>query len=191
VKAARNDTPAAIDLYRRSVAVVPTHDALVALGDLYRLTGQREAAASQYALVETIYRLQKANGVRGDAQIARFYADHDRNIPEALRLAESEYATRKNVVATDTLAWCLYKSGRYAEARDMIERALAHSTPDAGFRFHAGMIYAKLGDRVTAQNRLYQALSLNPAFSPVDAPMAAAALAQLGSRAPTVSVARN
>jgi tetratricopeptide (TPR) repeat protein len=182
IEAAKKDFPAAIDAYRRSVAIVPTHDALTALGDLYRLTGDLPNAEKQYALVETIHRLQKANGVRGDWQIAQFDADHDRNLPEALSEMQAEYKTRPNVYVADTLAWCYYKNGRYQEAEEMSEKALSRRTPEASFLFHAGMIEAKLGDRVTAQNRLYQALSTNPNFSPVYAPVAVETLRQLGSR---------
>lgn len=190
VKAARQDYPAAIDLYRRSIAIVPTHDALVALGDLYTLTGNPKEAEKQYALVETIHQIQKSNGVRGDMQIARFYADHDRNLPEALREIETEYTTRKNVYVADTLAWCLYKNGRCSEAAEMSRKALSRRTPESTFRFHAGMIAAKQGDRVSAQQALYQALSLNPHFSPIDAPTAVRTLTELGSRPPMPSIAK-
>src|SRR5262249_29357651 len=74
--------------------------------------------------------------------------------------------------------------GRYADARRLAAKALAHHTPDASLLFHAGMIHARLGDRATAQRQLAQALSLNPAFDPIDGPVAAATLAELGARAP-------
>src|SRR5205823_5002357 len=109
------------------------------------------------------------------------YADHDRKLPEALRAAEEEYRTRKNVFAADTLAWCYYKNGRLQSAREAIRKALARKTPEAGFSYHAGMIYAKLGDRGTAQRCLYEALSLNPNFSILDAPVASQTLQRLGS----------
>jgi tetratricopeptide (TPR) repeat protein len=157
---------------------------LVALGDLYRLTGAAAEADRQYALVEAVQRLNKANGVRGDAQIAQFYADHDRNLPEALRMAEEEYKTRKSVFVADTLAWCYYKNGRYQEAKRAARKALSRNTPVAEFLFHAGMIDAKLGDVASAQRYLYQALSLNPNFSPVFAPVAADTITELGAGAP-------
>jgi hypothetical protein len=47
------------------------------------------------------------------------------------------------------------------------------------------MIHARLGDRGRAQRYLYQALSLNPNFSPIDAPVAAETLRQLGSTRPS------
>jgi len=84
----------------------------VALGDLDTLQGQTEEAATQYALVDFIRKLSKANGVIGDLQMAQFLADHDRDLEEALRLAEAEYKTRPTVYGADTLAWCYYKSGK-------------------------------------------------------------------------------
>lgn len=184
VRAARANYAGAIESYRRASAIAPQHEAVVALGRLYTVTDDRPRAEQEWALVETIHRLNKANGVTGDAQLARFLADRERRLPEALAIAEQEFKRRPNVVAADTLAWAYYKNGRYADARRLAAKALAHRTPDASFLFHAGMIHARLGDRATAQRHLAQALSLNPAFDPIDAPIAAATLAELGAQAP-------
>jgi len=184
VQTAKRNYPAAIKYYQRAVAVVPQHDALVGLGDLYHITGRQADADNEYALVEAVHKLQKANGVRGDWQMAQFDADHDRNLPEALQMVQEEYKTRPNVYVMDTLAWCLYKNGRYAEAKVMSDKATSHKTPEAGFLFHAGMIEAKLGDRVAAEKDLYQALSLNPNFSAIYASVASQTLKQIGSAAP-------
>ncbi len=182
VKTSRRDYAAAIDYYKRAIAVVPQFETVVALGDLYAVSGQKDEAEKQYALVETINRLNRAGGVRTDLQMARFYADHDRNVTQAAQEAEAASRTRKTVHAFDTLAWSYYKAGRYEEARKAIRKALARRTPDAEILFHAGMIHARLGDRVTAQRFLYEALSLNPHFHPAHAATAAATLAQLGGR---------
>src|SRR5712692_5485988 len=182
VRTARGDYAAAIDHYKRAIAVVPQFETVVALGDLYAVTGQKDEAEKQYALVETINRLNLAAGVRTDLQMAKFYADHDRNVAQAAQEAEAASRTRKTVYAFDTLAWSYYKAGRYEEARQAIRKALARRTPDAEILFHAGMIYARLGDRVTAQQFLYEALSMNPHFHPAHAATAAATMAQLGGR---------
>jgi tetratricopeptide (TPR) repeat protein len=182
VKAARQDYAAAIDYYKRASAVVPQLEIVVALGDLYAVTGQRDEAEKQYALVEAINRLNRASGVRIDRKMAKFYADHDRNVAQAVEEAEVVFRTGPNVYAADTLAWCYYKAGRYAEARKMIRKALARRTPDAEILFHAGMIHAKLGERATAQRYLYQALSLNPHFHPAHAATAATTLGEIGGR---------
>jgi tetratricopeptide (TPR) repeat protein len=183
-RAARANYAGAVASYRRASAIAPQHEVVVALGQLYTVTGDRKSAEQQWALVETLDTLNKANGVEGDVQIARFLADLDRRLPEALTIAERAYERRPNVFVADTLAWTYYKTGRYAAAQRMILKALAHRTPDASMFFHAGMIYAKLGDRATAQRHLAHALTLNPAFSPIDAPIAAATLAELGTEDP-------
>lgn len=182
VKAALRDYKAAISYYEKAIAVVPQLDAVVALGDLYSVTGDTKAAEQKYALVEAIWKLNKANGVRGDIQIAQFYADHDRNLPEALRLAQEEVKTRKNVYVYDTLAWCYYKNGRYAEAKENIELALKKQSPEALFLFHKGLIYGKCGDNQTARTALYQAMSLNAYFHPIYAPVAIAAAKEYGAQ---------
>jgi tetratricopeptide (TPR) repeat protein len=184
VRAARANYAGAIDSYRRASAIAPQHEVVVALGQLYVVTEDRKSAEQQWALVETIGRLNKANGVQGDVQLARFLADRERRLDESLKIAELEFKRRPNVFVADALAWSYYKNGRYADARRAITKALAQRTPDASFYFHAGMIYAKLGDRATAQRHLGHALSLNPTFDPIDAPIATTTLAELGSEPP-------
>jgi tetratricopeptide (TPR) repeat protein len=181
VKAAEKDYPAAIEYYKRAQAIVPQHDVVVALGDLYTLAGRKEDADRQYALVDFLRQLNKANGVIGDLQMAHFLADHDRDLAEALRLAEIEYKTRPTVYGADTLAWCYYKNGRIPEARKYITKALSQETPEAMFLYHRGLILAKAGDVGAARKALYQALSQNPYFDPLGAVVAMKALQELGS----------
>ena len=181
VKAAKKDYAAAIEFYKRAEAIVPQHDVVVALGDLYTLQGKTEEAAKQYALVDFIRQLNKANGVIGDLQMAQFLADHDRNLEEALRLAEAEYKTRPTVYGADTLAWCYYKNGRLAEARKYSAKALSQQTPEALFLYHRGMILAKAGDNGGARKLLYQALSQNPYFDPLASQIAMKEVQELGS----------
>ncbi len=181
IKAARKDYAAAIASYEKAIATVPSLEAVVALGDVYAVVGETEQAEKQYALVEAIHQANRSNGVRGSLDLARFYADHDRKLPEALAMAETEYKTRPNVFAADVLAWCYYKNGRYADAKKMIDKALSQKTPEALFLFHAGMIHEKLGKRVDAQKLLYQALSLNPDFHPIYARVASETLTRIGS----------
>jgi len=176
VEAGRGDYADAIGDYEKAVAVVPQLEAVAALGDLYALTGRPADAQRQYALAGQIDLLQKANGVRGGWQMALFQANHDRDLPGALRAAREEYRTRRNVYAADALAWCLYKNGRYQEAAALSRAALSRHTPEAEFLFHAGMISARLDDRIAARAYLGRALRLNPHFSPTDAPVAVAAL---------------
>jgi tetratricopeptide (TPR) repeat protein len=181
VKAAMKDFPAAIEYYKRAQAIVPMHDVVVALGDLYTIQGNTEEANKQYALVDVLRQLNKANGVIGDLQMAKFLADHDRDLPEALKLAQTEYKTRPTVYGADTLAWCYYKNGQMAEARKYSVKALSQNTPEAMFLYHRGMILAKAGDLGEARKVLYQALSQNPYFDPRDAVTAMKMVQELGA----------
>lgn len=190
IKMAGQEYEAAMDFCQRALAIVPDHDVLVTLGDLYALLGKEEQAQQQYDQVVAFHKGHHHGdhhhehghpSDHGNAQLARFYADHDRDLDEALREAQKAYENYKNVFITDTLAWCYYKNEMLQEAKSTIHQALRWETPDANILFHAGMIYARLEDRSTAQKYLYQALSLNPHFHPFHAPLAAETLRQLAA----------
>jgi tetratricopeptide (TPR) repeat protein len=193
VKTARGDYPAAIKHYEQALAIAPTDATLAALTDLYALSGDQERSdrmvqrvldfhhAHDHARPHSHRDTSQGSHAHGNAELARFLADHDRDLASALREAEDAWGTFKNVGVTDTLAWCYYKNGRHQEARQTILKAMRWRTPDASILFHAGMIYALLGDRPAAQKYLYQALNLNPQFHPIQAKVAAEKLRELGA----------
>jgi len=191
IKTAKKEYTEAIDLYSRAIDIRPGHDSLTALGDLYAITGRHEEAEEQYKRVIALHTSKTPHSHHssgpshphnhGNAQLARFYADHNRNLPDALKKAEMAYRTHRNIFTMDTLAWCYYKNGRYEEAKKLIDKTLKFRTPDAAIAFHAGMIYEKLGNRPQAQKYLYQALSRNPNFHPVYAEVAADVLKHLST----------
>ena len=181
VRAARTDYDDAISLYSQVVARYPIPEYVIALGDVYRTAGHQEEAAKQYDLVAVIDRLYKANGVNTDLQMALFFADHDLRLNEALRQARTEYQRRGSIQAADVLAWALYKSGQYQEAREYSQEALRLGTQDALFLFHAGMIHYRLGDYDKARDYLSRAVDINPRFSLLYAETAADTLQQLQS----------
>jgi len=100
-------------------------------------------------------------------QIAVFYADHDRKLEEALKLAQNEIAIRKDVYGYDALAWCLYKNGKIPESVKAIREALRMKTKDAKLFYHAGMIYVAAGRPAEAKTFLKTALAIQPHFHPV------------------------
>ena len=123
--AALGDNEAAIDGYRSAIAVAPQPDALTALGDLLALNGDQAKANEQYATVEAIARLQGGDtGLVYNRQLALFLVDHDRDAAEALRLAEVELKTRKDVYGYDAYAWALLANGRASDADTAMTTAL-------------------------------------------------------------------
>ena len=180
IAAAREDFPAAEKYFQTVLESGLNHDALVALGDLRAVAGKMDEAEKFYAQVEALEAAQTARVGHGHLAMAKFYADHDRKPIEALRMAEVRKLTR-NVNEADTLAWVYFKNGDQPHAIEAIKRALSQKTQDAEIHFHAGMIAAKFGDRVSAQNHLQTALSLSPRFSILQAPVAVATLEKLGN----------
>jgi tetratricopeptide (TPR) repeat protein len=149
----------------------PQHDALVALGEIQQHKGHLEAAEALYLQVEALHAQNVAAGVHDHTAMARFYADHERQLPDALRLAE-EHQTTRNVLEADVLAWVYHKAGEPKKAISSMKLALSQHTPDAELHFHAGMIAAKAGDATAGRKHLQTALSMNPRFSLLLSPVA-------------------
>jgi tetratricopeptide (TPR) repeat protein len=176
--AATGRTAEAVAAYERAVDLLPQPEYAAALGDLYALSGRGEDAAARYATVEAAGTLFRAARVY-DRALALYEADHDLRHADALRLTAAELRIRGDVGAWDARAWALYRAGRLEEARAASDRALRLGTPSAPFLYHAGMISAALGERDRATRELAEALSIGPAFDPMQAPVARRTLVSL------------
>lgn len=108
-----------------------------------------------------------------------FLLDHDREVPRVLAKVQEELATRRDIYGYDLLAWALHKSGRDAEARAPMQRALALGTRDAMLHYHAGIIARALGDSASARVQLEAALAINPYWHPSQPATARAVLDSL------------
>ncbi|MDQ2968374.1 MAG: tetratricopeptide repeat protein [Actinomycetota bacterium] len=172
VEAARGNLRRSIALERRAVDVVPLPQFVTALRDLYDVTGRKRQARRQDALIGTIQRLLTANGVKTDLEIALFDVDHAVRLPQALELARAGYRDRPSIDGDDVLAWALARNGRCVDALHFSKRALRLGTLDATKFFHRGMIERCLGNGAEAKMWFRRALSLNPHFSVLWAPVA-------------------
>jgi tetratricopeptide (TPR) repeat protein len=175
VRVAQGKRDEAIKLYVKALSVNGDLSMLADLGDLYAKTGKDFLSRLSYEKLE--------NSAKGQAAFARelslFNSNHDRNLPEALELARQDLRVRQDVYAHDTLAWALCKNKRYKEAAEAMAEALEPGTKDAVLFYHAGMIYAGLGEKDKARDYLKKALDLNPHFSLFQAEKARKALADL------------
>ena len=179
VLAARGDLAAAIRDRQSLVSRLPLPAYLTALGELYEAQGRKDQVRQQYDVVDASIRIARANGVTTDLETALFAADHgDR--ATALRAARAERARRDSVQVDDALAWALHVNGRDREAIAQARQAARTGYRNAMFLHHRGMIERALGLRSEARRSLAAALDLNPYFSPLLAPRARAALADLG-----------
>jgi tetratricopeptide (TPR) repeat protein len=183
VRAAQQRYAEAIELYRQATKAVPAPDAIAELGDLFAFIGKYEEANKQYALVEYVEGVNAAQTKIYTRQLALFYADHDRQLDEAVTLAEFESSRRRDIYTYDTLAWVYYKAGRLTEAWQAMTQALRLGTKDASLFFHAGMIAYRREDAEKAQHYLDLVLKTNPYFSQFGVELARQTLAALANKA--------
>ena len=180
IAAAKGDLTGAISTYTGLSQRMPLAEFIIELGDLYTAAKQPDKAHQQYDLVRAIQKLYTDNGVDTDMEMALFDADHDNNLPAALTKARHEMSIRPSIKAADVLAWTLYKSGDYPAAQTAMQQALRLNTQDALMYYHAGMIAAKTGQTSEARSWLDKALTFNPNFSLLYAPVARQTLNDLG-----------
>ena len=179
LRAAQGKINESIELYEKAVRILPDPGYVASLGDLYKLSGRPGDAEKQYALVETIGRLNTLSGTLYNRQLALFYANHDLKPDEAYKQAAAEYETRRDIYGADALAWTALKAGKIEEAQAAIKEALKLGTKDAKLFYHAGMIERAAGNTAEAKRLLTLALKTNPGFDPVQSTIAKAALEEL------------
>jgi tetratricopeptide (TPR) repeat protein len=136
LKVARGDREGAAAAYEELMARTPSPDVAEKLGDLYTSLGRSEAAARQYALAEAGWRFDAPQ----PAFLARFLADHDRKLDEAVRLAEQTASERRDIFTDDALAWCYFKAGRLEDADRAMQQARRTGTRDPSILGHAAAI---------------------------------------------------
>jgi tetratricopeptide (TPR) repeat protein len=167
VRAAQGKLDESADFYRRAINIIPLPEYAAALGDVYTKLNRPKDAQEQRQLVEFIARLNVLNRVLYNRVLVDYYADHDIDHQQAVDLASREFKIRQDIYGQDALAWALYRDGQPRAALPHITSALRFKTTDARLYFHAGMIYATVGQNDRARVMLERALAINPHFQPI------------------------
>jgi cytochrome c-type biogenesis protein CcmH/NrfG len=116
LRAAEGDYDAAIESYSEAIRRIPLPQHVMDLAGIYRAAGRPDDAARQDALLDAIVKVERANGINVDLDLALYYANHGRDPEETVALARQALATRPNVYGEDVLAWALFKKGDASEA---------------------------------------------------------------------------
>ncbi len=180
VTAARGETHAAIQAYRKIIERLPLPQFVISLGDLYRISGRADLARDEYDLVRLMEQLNASAGVDVDLEMGFFDADHGADPQAVVQRARGVYNRRPTIYAADLLAWALYRLGDYPSAQVYSQQALRLGTRDARLYYHAGMIALAQGRSADARLLLAESLEINPHFDLIQAPVARAALKRLG-----------
>lgn len=172
IEAGRGRLENAVALERRAVEGLPHPDHFFTLGDFHAAAGDNAAAERAYAEARTAFRDEAKAGAKVELELALFLTDQGVELARALSLAQAARAARPSVDGEDVLAWALVRNGRCSEALHYSRRSLRLGTLDAVKFFHRGMVERCLGDRAEARTWFRRALSLNPHFSVLWAPVA-------------------
>jgi tetratricopeptide (TPR) repeat protein len=189
VAAARGDLTGAARLLEPVADRLPLPATVALLGDVRAALGDAGAAATQYALVRVIERLNRANGVAVDLELARFEADHARDRGadprRAVAMARRALAERPTIYASDTLGWALRQAGRAGQALPHARAAVRLGTRDALLWYHLAATEADLGRTAAARRHMAEALEINPYLTARDQPAALALAGRLRLPAPS------
>ena len=157
-----NETEKAISQYQivlgKNPASVPAH---MMIGTLYQTKGQLGLAEEHYrkALSANAEFAPAANN------LAYLLADQDRNLDEALSLAQKvKEKIPENPFAMDTLGWAYYKKGLYDFAIAEFSDALEKTADQPMIHYHLAMAYHKKGENEKAKGHFKKALDLNATF---------------------------
>ncbi|MDD3118756.1 MAG: tetratricopeptide repeat protein [Victivallales bacterium] len=115
---------------------------------------------------ETILKAQLAQNPKDPIAanaLGYIWADHNLHLPEAQKLiAEAGREIPDSPAITDSMAWVLYRQGKFQEAAVAIEQAMKQSgrIPDAILAAHAGDIYFSLKQPEKARHYWQLALQI-------------------------------
>jgi len=159
----------AINGLRRATAIAPQPESLALLGDLITTKSRDDPeAAKAFDTIRFIEGLGDVQAVAFDRQLLRFELDHGGASEEVLRRAKASVAARPDWSGHDTVAWALYRLGRFDEAAASIASARTLGADDARLRFHEGAIRVARGDTGGGVGLLRSALDLGPALDPTE-----------------------
>ena len=165
LRGAEGDLLGAKEMFEGCAARTGRPEYCQAVGDLLVAAGDRAGAGPWHDRALKGY-LEAAEGGdrRYDHHLATFYLDTRRVPAAAVKWARRDHEQRQTVFTEDALAWALHQDGRREEAGQMMARALARGTEDAGLFFHAAMIRLAAGDKEAGRDHLARAASLNPRY---------------------------
>ena len=148
------------------VARLPLTEQVVLLGETQLARGERAAARETFALVEAQRRLLAASGVRTDAELALFEADHG-DPARAVAMARRAVTAQEGLRAPDALGWALTRAGHAQEGLRWARRALALAAADPVTRLHAALAAGDAGRPVLARRWLQTALEAPGTLGPL------------------------
>lgn len=140
VRTAQGRHAEAAGLLEQRYRAAPHPENLYALAEALRRAGRRREAAAAFARFEREARREMDGADNANRELIFYYAGQGKKPAEALRIARSEIARRRDVHTLHAYAWALHVNGRQREANRQIDAALAVGVRDAQILAHARAI---------------------------------------------------
>lgn len=142
--------------------VPETPESLAVRGDLYARLNMDSLAEAAYQKAERLEREGWESEQPQPAALARFLAERNRSLAEAVTLAERGAAGRRDIHTLDALAWAYFRAGRIEEADSAIAGAMRTGTADPRIRCHASAIAAARAGTLPRHGPICDPLDLRP-----------------------------
>ncbi|WP_099048178.1 tetratricopeptide repeat protein [Streptomyces thermolilacinus] len=178
--AALGRTDEALRVYGQALEARPLPDTALEAGDLYAALGRDAEARERYALVVGLAETAASYGVSTALVRGRYEAEHgdpDRAVASLRALWRGGH---RSADVADALGRALLRAGEPSRALPYARAAGERGVRSALFAYHRGELERALGREGAARRHLEEALRINPYFSPLYAPAARRALAELG-----------
>lgn len=138
----RSNSPRkAIEWGERAIGEQLDPETLGVISDSYAALGDTARANEYFRTLEVAVSAQPGPFHRA---WSLYLLDHNLRIDEVLQNARKELELRKDIYGYDIVAWALHKSGRNAEAAEMMKLALQLNTPDPLLQKHSEAITKSL-----------------------------------------------
>ncbi|MFI6414540.1 tetratricopeptide repeat protein [Streptomyces sp. NPDC050585] len=178
--AALGRTDEALRMYGAALEARPLPEYALEAGDLYAALGRDAAARERYARAVELADAAESYGVDTALVRGRYEAEH--GDPErAVEVLRARWrGGHRSAEVADALGWALLRAGEPEQALPYARAATGRGVRSALFAYHRGEVERALGRDGAARRALEKALRINPYFSPLHAPAARRALAELG-----------
>jgi tetratricopeptide (TPR) repeat protein len=169
LEASQGNFAAALSLARRRHEQAPTPDHLYQFAQMLEKAGLAAEAQAAFQKFEAQARAETTHTFNADRDLILYYADRRNSSAEALSIAARDAETRHDSETLDAYAWALFRSGKFAEAKIRMDRALSPGVRKGSYFCHARQIAAALQDADAVKRFEKELAALPAAVCPVSA----------------------
>jgi tetratricopeptide (TPR) repeat protein len=153
---------AAVESYRKRYAVAPHPENLFDVGVALHAAGKRADARKAFEEFERDALKESASWDNANRELIHYYTDYANQPAKAMKIAAMQIAQRRDAYSLEAHAWALYRSGKFADAKESIEKALSVGVMEPRMQYRAAMIFAATRDKARAAEHFSKAEAAHP-----------------------------